>query len=509
MGFSSVSRVTKSVASRLLFPLLVVGLLGAPAAHAQRVAVLHMADISQGDNAVNLTFTREVFEALQLHGFEVVSADEITRFMAENRVRNTGYLNAFLTRKLGRELGCTHVFTGAVTEDRGGLDPAFGFVLSAIDAESGIPVWGDTRATSLSEHIGLLRLGEPASIDELRPVLLDNALEDIQDYFARSPETVSPPYEVHSLLVSPRYLKSNEPVECRLRIRFLAEKPIKMALEVGGKEFPLRHESGSNIYRALIVADQEDGLYPVSLILDWGEGKPAERLERLGQFEIINQPPNLQMAFNKGLELDGVTVFRSHLIISSQVENPLKTERWSVEIKNEEGKTVVREEYDGGMPKRMVWKGLDSRQRKLADGVYDLSLHVWDAAGNHTSTTKKVALQTSVAGLNVSTDDQDGITFLHIQRNGEEHVPIVAWQLKAKTEQGVALLYKRGAGMPAVVEVPEDTDGEIIVFDFEAIDKLGNKIRLTRQEVRVKSADEPASAVTTAAANWMPGIRDF
>ena len=172
----------KASKSRIrLWPLITLLLLGiASTLHAERVVILPLADLSQGDNGLNLPLTRELSDALEQMGADLVPEIDVMSFMAANRLRGAGYLDVFMIKKMGLELHCSVVLIGTITE-LGGGDPALGLSLTAFDAESGKAVWAKTDSTSLGEQVRMFGVGQPGSVEDLKQPLLADLLGSLRD----------------------------------------------------------------------------------------------------------------------------------------------------------------------------------------------------------------------------------------------------------------------------------------------------------------------------------------
>lgn len=473
--------------------------------YAQKFALLPLADISGGDDGVNLPFTREIEGVLRQKGVDLVPEAEVFQFMVKNRIRFSGYLDSFLARKMGRDLGCDLVLLGTVTEIGEGKDLSLGFTFSAIDTEAGIPVWAGTWASSLGECVRLMGLGQPKALGDLKTPLLDGFLGELTRHLHGYNRGQKRPYQLIGMQLSSDHLQGGKEIDCQLKIRFLGVPPERISVETGWGKTYLSKDQRPNSYRGRFLAPEAEGHYPVSLALEWGKGRPVERITKVASFKVINTPPQLTIGIKKGLRLGEIMAFRDHLIFLPRLTEPRPLIRWSVEIKNSEGNLVIYEESEGNLPPRLVWEGRDARNRKLSNGVYTFGLSVWDAAGNRAKVIKKVAFQSSALPVTITGVKQEGKTYLRVKSVKGSQIPLTAWTLNATSLQGESLLKTEGTGLPALIEVPTVGNEELIRCDLEVKDLLGNRLSLRATDVRV-SGEKAFLDPKKRAVSW---IEDF
>lgn len=487
------------------WPLVVLLLLGAVSPLcAERVAILPLADLSQGDNGLNVPLTRELADALERMGAVLVPEVDIMSFMAANRLRGAGYLDVFMVKKMGIDLHCSMVLLGTITE-MGGGDPALGLTLMAFDAESGKPVWAKTSSTSLGEQVKVLGVGQPGSVDDLKRLLFADLLGSLRRKVSSRIMPLNRLYQLAGAQIAPPYAKGGTEVEGVVRIRFLDDQPARIAIETEGGPVYLYRDVDDDTYRGRWMAPKAEGSYPVSLALEWGRNRSVERLHNIASYEVINESPQLRMEIKKGVPSGEVIAFRDHLLILPRLAQAKPMTRWLLEIKNEDGETLVREEHEGNLPERMIWEGRDGSQHKLANGVYEIALHAWDLAGNHSVDTRMVALQSSALPVTVKTYNEKGKTFLKIETTGDKGFPLTSWTLDASSPAGESLLRTKGTNLPAVIELPSHEGQETILYNFEGTDFLGNRLLLKKKKLEPEAGEKPPAAGVPAK-SW---VSDF
>ena len=492
--------------SRLFQPILwllftvcfsVLSLLGDPgSAEARSVAVLPLADVSHGGDGidgVDLETTMDAGSMLAELGVDVVPHEEVIRFMSERRIRFAGYIDTLLVRQLGEEFDCTHVLVGTVLEPQVSSAITFGITATVYDVNSGLPVWGGTLGSSSEETRGVLGLEDLDAIHALKDVVLFNLLsESVGALDFPVLEAQTPAYQILNFYLSSNYLASGEVVDCLLEIAFLRDPPTDLALQVGKDIFPLQPGQVPGSYRGRLVAGSENGVYEISLLLGRDGGQAAETIPELARYHVLDAPPALELALHKGVATENLTLFRDHLVIIPEMSRRHQMERWMIDIRNENNQQVLAEQHVGNLPDRFIWDGKDLAHRKLADGLYTISLQAWDVVGNEVVRSKKVALQREPASLELQVFFEGDKKFLRIKPVQDVIAPIVSWKLKARHKKGQVLMSQEGETLPSVVQIPDDVGEGLIICDVETRDQLGNRLQLKHTEIEiVKGAADP------------------
>lgn len=472
-----------------------------------RVALLPLADVSRGDNGINLKMTHDLAIALRGRGIDLVPEGDILQFMAENRIRFSGYLDSLLARKLGKTYDCGLVLLGTVTELSNDVDPALGLTLTVMDAKSGSPVWAATRATSVSEQVTFLGRGTPKGVEDLKAPLFQDLLNEFHKNLPKSLPERTKPYQIISARVTPGYVQGGEVMDFRLEISFVEDPPKQILLDTKLGIVPLYRAQAENLYLGHWVAPATAGAYPLTLMFDWGRGELSQKLTNVASYQVVNDPPQLQVSLKKGMKIGDITAFRGNLIILPELQGETPVNHWSLTITGERGQVFLKEERDGTLPAKLVWQGTDAKRRQLPDGLYNMLVEIWDVAGNHSGITHKLALKRSSVPIQVASVVRDGKTYLQVFQEDAGVVPVAEWSIKVSSLAGEALLKSQGGFLPVLLELPNLGVNATILCDIEAKDTLGNFMSLTETKVRVEGSEvQVAQKVETAAENW---VEDF
>jgi len=207
------------------------------------------------------------------------------------------------------------------------------------------------------------------------------------------------------------------------------------------------------------------------------------------------------------MKVGDVTAFRGNLIILPELQGSTPISHWALTIRGERGGVVLKEEHDGSLPSKLVWQGTDAKRRRVQDGLYEMAFEVWDAAGNHSGTTHKLALKRATVPVQVASIIRDGKTYLQIDQEDTGIVPVADWSIKVSSLQGNTLLKTRGGFLPALLELPHLGVDTTVLCDIEVEDSLGNYLSLTETKVKVESQKaQVAQKVEETTEAW---VKDF
>ncbi len=469
----------RAIRAALLF-LLLTG-----TALAGRVALLPLADLSQGVNSVNLPLTMVLFHELEKRGFEMISEDEVLSFMARHRIRWTGYLDGFDVLEMNREIDADLVLLGTVTQ-WGGAGDSVGVVLYLVKADGGRLVWSKASAYSRQDVRHLLGLGDAKSIDDLVPRVLDDLLATLPNGVRRFAGAV-PLCDVEGALIVPRYAKGGDEVTCSVKLRCMGEDPTVAYLKFGsGGSVPM--ERVGSRYVAKWKAPMEDGRYPVSLVLEWNHGSGRRREFFLSSYWVDSHPPRFALELKKGIPLGDRVVFRHHIVMLPRFSDPEPLSRWSIQILDEKGNAVVDEHGEGSLPRVLVWRGQTSGGSRLREGDFTVVLKVWDRAGNMASSSREVLLRRTPPRVTMEALREGDKVEIKVD-GGNGDIPLSYWRLVVRDKQGELLKEVEGERLPASLEIPANGDKEV-VCTLEARDLLGNRVRMVNRTLKVVTLRE-------------------
>ncbi len=494
------SRAYKHIRWQVLVWMVLLVTFAALPAQAQRVALLPMSDFTRGANGINLPFTQVVEESLRRLGVEMVPHDQVLQFMNQNKLRSFSFLDSFLVKKIGKDLHCAVALLGTMTEI-GGRNPLLGLTFTALDTVTGNPAWSETGATSVYEKSTFLALEQPETVRDLSGPLLDQLLLRLEGKVEAAAIPDSREYQLTGMQLFPAYVRGRQQVGATLKIRFLDARPNRVIAESEAGRSPLQLDSQTNIFSGQWFAPDKSGHYPINLVLEWGSGF-EERIENIASYQVINDPPGLSMEIKKGKQMGDRLAFRDHLLILPRITDLKPMARWGLEIRNRSDQLMVNQEYEGDMPERMVWEGHGGDGFYLADGQYDITLLVWDLAGNRSSDTRRVVMQRNPPQLDARVLSRRGKTFLSLAAVAGPEFPFIKWTANLKSEDGKLLLQVEGGQLPKESEFAPIDEMNAVYFSFNGVDQLGNRRNIYRKELLLKVEKEVLQE--REAESWVP-----
>lgn len=445
-------------------------------------------DLSQGPNSVNFAVTEYLERAIAARGLEVVSQNAVISFMARNRIRWLGFLGTYHILQARRELGVDLILLGTVTQRQESPCAAFAMALSLIRTSDARTIWSDVRGLSCNEMRHLFGVFEPQYSEDLLPVVA-------QDLLANWPEgnglTTGQTgfFEIAEVELRPRYVSTGKRITCRLWFRSIldGQRP-EISLKVQAQSYVPMQRTRENSYQASWAAPEAEGQYPVSLILRWPSGK--KQVNFLGTYHVDNSSPSLALGL-KGVRLHGAIAFRDWIFIVPRFLEREPISRWEFSVKDEEGKTILREDRQKKLPPRFIWRGQCGDGSRAPHGNYQVILKVWDRARNTAVVSEKVALVRNPPDMLLEARRQGNEMVLDIRNKGE--VPMAFWHLEMRTYDGSLIKTGDGQALPAEFEftIPE-TPVELVVT---ARDILGNQLRRKIKDIRLLVKQEEKKGV--------------
>lgn len=478
---------------RQLFLAILLVLMGWGEGQGRTVAVLPFDDLSAGGNALNLSFAAEVREVLREQGLEIVSPEKVNSFLAENRLRATGYIDSLHAVKLGMETGCDLIVVGSVTEKGCEKEGAVGFTYTILDGVTGKPVFGGSGAMSLGGCIGVLGLREPNGIDDIRATLLRENLLVNKSLTATRTSQPTELVRINGVALSKDVVQAGQPIECRMVVDFLQKSATRVFARIDDEVIPFAAEGDTGFYRALWPAPPEEGDYDLSFEMVWDETGETLSLGRLARFQVINTPPPLKIDLKNVRTFNQISAVKDQVLIVPSLEDSRLLSHWSMAILNADGEEVARTGQDGNLPPRLIWKGKDKSNHSLSDGVYQIAFDAWDYAGNRSRVQRTILRQSQELSVNLTAIVDNNLPYMHLAPAAAQVVPVESWSLRVMTSEGDTLLHQKGDALP--VKLPLRDPGKIshVLCDLEVVDILGNRVTLHNQRVTLEKPKEPAT----------------
>jgi len=454
-------------------------ILGAALARAQ-IAVLPFEDVSHDINGVNIEVSQLIAERLEEAGFKVVPLNKIMDFMAQNRIRWTGWVERLTALKIYRELGADLILVGTVTDndEEKGL---FGLTLRLIRATDYKLIWSKTAAMAKDEEISLLGL-EELDFQTLRERVISSVIADLPEAL-KEMKSFPPEVEIGDVFLRPRFAKSGRLIECAVKLDLSGAKPERIFfLLPDGRRIGAVEDESRGLFLGVWEAPEKEGRYPINILFKWGPPWNMEKELFLSSFVVDNSPPKLSLKVRRGEKMGDVIAFRRYVTVVPVLENSEPISRWRMKITGEKGNEVLNIEQPGHLPESFNWRGNDAGGHKVSNGRYRLELTVWDKAGNSATATAdflvvkdppSVTLEAKKTGEN-----------LEIDLKLKEHpVPLSSWYLEIWDQEGNLLGEIEGEGEPGPNKLVIPSK-ENLYYSLEIRDVLGNRYRVRNQKLK-------------------------
>lgn len=424
-------------------------LVGVSPAQALTVAVFPIEDLSQGQNGVNAELTDYLAWDMNRRGFDVIGNDTVVSFMARNRVRWLGFLDTRHIIMAKEEMGADLVLFGTMSLRGEELSPSFGITLYLVRTSDTRTLWTASGGLAQQDVVNLLGIGEPKRGEGLLPRLAQSVL-------AKWPEeleyTSKPQHalEIEDIELSPTHVRRGEKVTCNVRLRttWPEEDAPRIFFKAGGRVYMARKEAPGDVYSSDWEVAENDGRYPVTMVINWPSGH--KKVSFLGAYSVDNTPPKLVLDL-KGVQLEGTVAFRDQIIIIPRMLRREPVARWKLTVEDENGEEQLSYTGYGEMPNRFVWDGKGKDGWPAAEGIYNVSLQVWDRADNMAVATQPVAVARTPPAMVLEAKNRGREMIIDLSHDGK--VPIAFWRMEMRGSDGETIKVAEGSQLPVRMDV--------------------------------------------------------
>ncbi len=448
-------------------------------AAAGSIAVFPLQELGKWRNEVNLPVTEALVDKLAASGNDVLALESVIAFMANSRIRTIGSLESYQLTKVWQELAVPLVMLGTVCQLRERPEPSLGLSLQLVRVSDARTIWSYVGSISAGDERRLLAIGEPTSVADLLPLLLDELLEQWPWEIIAG---VQQSYQVtiDSFILQPQYVAPGAEVSSWVRLRksWPADRSPRVFFKVDDQLHAAKMSADDMHYESTWVSGEQNGRVSVDLILEWPEYGRRESAP-LGSYVVDGMLPLLDFTFGGTQDMGGNPAFRSDLIIIPRplVRKPLN--RWRVSFYDEKGDLLTDEKGSGNLPYRIVWNGRARHGESVEDGEYLVTLEAWDLAGNYSIAEHQVWRSYASPQLGLAVERNDETTTINLE--SDNLVPLSSWRMEMWTKEGKYLAHASGKGkdLPARVGIEQlsaeqydQIQGYVVVIDV-----LGNRSR--------------------------------
>jgi len=461
------------------------------------IAVFPLEDLATGRSDVNLPITRVLSDYLRQNGNEIIAENAVITFMANHRIRKVGQLEAFNALRVLEELRAGFVLTGTIHQRKERPDPTLALTLSLIRASDARTVWSYAGSVTTAERRKALGIGEPISTDELQYLLLDEMfaswpwqrISEVQEVGAVNLDTVR---------LQPKYARPGDEMSCRVSVHESWADNLfpKAFFKADDQIYPATVADDGKSFTVNWVAGEENGNYPVSLLLEWSQSARTEPV-LLGSYIIDGTPPLLEVELRGGKMYQGMPVFNRNVVVIPSMVVPKLLSSWRLSINylvSISDKQYIGEvKGKGNLPPSFVWQG----HGYFGDGIYEFIIEAWDKAGNMAVASATAEYSKALPKVDLALSNKQDQMIMDVQYASK--VPLRYWRLEMWTKEGRLITEAEGSELPVKVrfKTPDMTNQEITGFVFLQ-DAFGKHSRVKVEDLlpelkkkRQKKEEEP------------------
>jgi len=461
------------------------------------VAVFPLQALREGRNDANLPFTRVLIEGLAQSGNEIIDLDTVVTFMANNRIRTVGHLETFYISRVLSDLGAPFVLLGTVSQEKEGAEPSVGLTLNLVRTSDARTIWSYVGSMSTSDEIRVLGIGEPETTADLQDLLLNEIIEQWPLQMINEAQQAGL-YNIDSAVLEPEQVRPGDEVHIRVRLRDIrtgGQAP-RVFFWADNQLYPATASADGLTYRATWVAGEENGRFPVTLLMEWPHyGRVETAL--LGNYIIDGTPPLFEVELRGSKDVDGKPIFGKSLTIVPRmlVRKPLS--HWRLAFYFEGDDPVGYLNGAGNLPESFIYQG----QGGFGDGSYTMELEVWDKAGNYVMVSKELEMNRSLPEVDLALEWNDEGMAVELEHEGK--VPLEYWRMDLWTNEGKMLTQTQGKELPVRIGIDlpssyQDKEIKGFVIMRNALDqKVSRKIEDLLPHLRAKAATDAQKAKPT------------
>lgn len=494
----------RGVFSFIIFTLFVLA--GVAPVRAEVLAIFPIEDLSKGKNGVNSEVSGYLGWEMDQRGFDVVAGDAVVSFMARHRMRWLGFLDTSSIVSAKEELGADLILFGNVTLRKGGAasSSSYGLTLYLIRTEDTRSIWTGTAGLSSADIVHLLGINEAAEKEGMLAGLTQKVLETWpEDLGGLAP--LQGALEIDGYDLQPEYVQRGEKVASTvtLRTKWAKEDMPRVFFKAAGRVYRATHSEGSNTYSAEWTIVDADGRYPVTMVVNWPSGK--KKVAYLGAYRVDSTPPRVVLDL-KGVKLQGTVAFRDKIIIVPRMLRREPVARWELKVADELGEEQMSVLGYGNLPMRFVWNGLGRDGWPAEEGVYRVSLQVWDRANNISETFEPVAVARTPPTMVLEAKNRGRDMIVDLSHEGA--VPVAFWRMEMRDGEGAVIKVAEGEDLPVRMDLNRPGQRGIKVADDlqgpgNTI-KVADQLRPGKKTIRVADQLRPPSKTIKVAERLQP-----
>jgi hypothetical protein len=180
--------------------------------------------------------------------------------------------------------------------------------------------------------------------------------------------------------------------------------------------------------------------------------------------------------------------------------------RWKLRVEDELGEEQMSVIGHGNLPMRFVWNGLGQDGWPAEEGVYRVSLQVWDRANNVSETFEPVAVARTPPTMVLEAKNRGRDMIVDLSHEGS--VPVAFWRMEMRDEDGSVIKVAEGEELPVRMDLNRPTRKTIkVADDLKAPGKtikVADDLRAPRKTIKVADQLRPPSKTIKVAERIKP-----
>jgi hypothetical protein len=463
---------------------------------AETIAIFPIEDLSKGRNGVNHEVARYLAWEMNQRGYDVIAEGDVIPFMARHRMRWLGFLDTHSILSAKEELGVDLILFGTVSTRQEDLSSSLGLTLYLVRTSDTRTIWTGTGGLSGQGIINILGINEESERAGLMASLTQKVFESWPEDWnlvATQQQTL----DIDGYSLTPEHVQRGDVVFCNvtLRNKWAEDDMPRIFFKAAGRVYRAR-SSGAEYTSDWIAADK-DGRYPVTMVVNWPSGR--KKVAYIGSYRVDSTPPRVVLDL-KGIQLQGTVAFRDKIIIVPRMLRREPVARWKLRVDDEMGEEQMSTFGYGNLPMRFVWNGLGRDGWPAEEGIYKISLQVWDRANNVAEAIEPVAVARTPPTMVLEAKNRGRDMIVDLSHEG--NVPVAFWRVEMRDEDGSVIKVAEGDELPVRLDLNRPTRKTIKVAEDQLRSpsktiKVADQLRPPSKTIKVAERLQPPRKSTT------------
>ncbi len=466
---------------------------------AETLAIFPIEDLSRGSNGVNRDISSYLSWEMDQRGYDVIAEESLVPFMARHRMRWLGFLDTSSIVSAQEELGADLILFGTVSKRQEDLSSSLGLTLYLVRTSDTRTIWTGSGGLSGQDIVNVLGINEESQKEGLMARLTQKVLESWPEDM-NLVATQQQPLEIDGYSLTPEHVQRGDKVSCNVMLRNKwaeGDRP-RIFFKAAGRVYranPTLSGDGQRYDSEWLVADR-DGRYPVTMVVNWPSGR--KKVSYIGSYRVDSTPPRVVLDL-KGVQLQGTVAFRDKIIIVPRMLRREPVARWKLRVDDEMGEEQMSTFGYGNLPMRFVWNGFGRDGWPAEEGIYKISLQVWDRANNVAEVNEPVAVARTPPTMVLEAKNRGRDMIVDLSHEG--NVPVAFWRVEMREGDGSVIRVAEGEELPVRMDLNRPTRKTIkVADDLEAPNKtikVADQLRPPSKTIKVAERLIPPRKSTT------------